>query len=395
MSHMTYLEASVVGLVQGVTELFPVSSLGHNVLIPALVGGSWATDLNVAAPESPYLAFIVGLHVATALAMMIYFWRDWVRIIRGFFTSIRHGRIATADEKLAWMIVIATIPVGIVGLGFEHAFRVLFGKPILAAVFLAVNGGILLSGEKFRTRASKAADAAIAAGAESADGHLERMAAAHGAVNVSGSAPPRDAALAQDPALATGTAAAGTTGPPGSALPSGTAPSDTGTASRRYPAGPPAMPEEARHASGQRAVRKLEIARAIQADGRLSRVGYAQAVIIGSAQILALLAGISRDGVVMVTGMFRGLSRQDAARFSFLLSTPVILAAGVLKVPDLTGPLGNGIHGQILVGSILSGVGAYVSVRYLVKYFQTRTLTPFAIYCLVFGLGSIIYLSVR
>jgi undecaprenyl-diphosphatase len=124
-------------------------------------------------------------------------------------------------------------------------------------------------------------------------------------------------------------------------------------------------------------------------------MGYLQGTIIGAAQVLALLAGISRDGAVMVTGMFRGLSRQDAARFSFLLSTPVILAAGVLKVPDLMGSLGNGIHGQILVGSILSGVGAYVSVRYLMKYFQTRTLYPFAIYCAVFGLGSIIYLSVK
>jgi undecaprenyl-diphosphatase len=151
----------------------------------------------------------------------------------------------------------------------------------------------------------------------------------------------------------------------------------------------------AAHASGQRAVKQQEATRAIQADLRLVAVGYLEAVIIGSTQMLALLAGISRDGVVMVGGMFRGLSRQDAARFSFLLSTPVILAAGVLKVPDLTGPLGDGIHGQILVGSILSGVGAYVSVRYLMKYFRTRTLTPFAIYCLVFGLGSIIYLSVR
>jgi len=142
-------------------------------------------------------------------------------------------------------------------------------------------------------------------------------------------------------------------------------------------------------------VRQQEASRAVQADRRLATIGNWQALIIGSAQILALLAGISRDGVVMVTGMFRGLSRQDAARFSFLLATPVILAAGVLKVPDLTGPLGNGIHGQVLVGSILSGVGAYVSVRYLMKYFQTRTLTPFAIYCVVFGLGSIIYLSVK
>src|SRR5438876_5080422 len=88
MTHLTYLEAAVVGLIQGVTELFPISSLGHNVLLPALLGGSWAADLSVAKPESPYLAYIVGLHVATAIALLIYFWRDWVRIIRGFFSSI-------------------------------------------------------------------------------------------------------------------------------------------------------------------------------------------------------------------------------------------------------------------------------------------------------------------
>jgi undecaprenyl-diphosphatase len=149
------------------------------------------------------------------------------------------------------------------------------------------------------------------------------------------------------------------------------------------------------HASGQRAARQLEAARGVQADTRLVAIGYWQGLVIGSAQILALLAGISRDGVTMVGGMFRGLSRQDAARFSFLLATPVILAAGVLKLGDLTGHLGNGIHGQVLVGSILSGVGAYVSVRFLMKYFTTRTLTPFAIYCVVVGLGSIIYLSVK
>jgi undecaprenyl-diphosphatase len=133
---------------------------------------------------------------------------------------------------------------------------------------------------------------------------------------------------------------------------------------------------------------------AIQADERLARMGYLRALLIGASQILALLAGISRDGVTMVTGMSRGLSREDAARFAFLLATPVILAAGVLKVPDLTGPLGNGIHGQVLLGSILSGLGAYVSVRFLVRYFQTRTLYPFAIYCFVFGLLSVIYLGV-
>ena len=168
MSHLTYLEAGVVGLIQGVTELFPVSSLGHNVLIPALIGGSWASDLNVARPESPYLAFIVGMHVATAIALLIYFWRDWIRIIGGFFSSLGHWqgwhpRVATRDEKLAWMVILATIPVGLVGLVAEHTFRVLFGKPILAAVFLIVNGLILFCGEKFRSRASLRADQEIAA----------------------------------------------------------------------------------------------------------------------------------------------------------------------------------------------------------------------------------------
>jgi len=328
MSHITYLEASVVGLIQGVTELFPVSSLGHNVLLPALIGGSWATDLNVAAPESPYLAFIVGLHVATAIALLIYFWRDWVRIVGGFLSSLRDRRIETVDQKLAWMIILATIPVGLVGLVFEHEFRVLFAKPIRAAIFLIINGLILFAGEKFRTRRSLAADAEI----ETEEDLAERRAAGSGV---------------------------------------------------------------AMHASGQRAVKQLEASRAVQADQRLTAVGYLQALVIGSSQILALLAGISRDGVVMVSGMFRGLSRQDAARFSFLLSTPVILAAGVLKIPDLTGPLGKGIHGQVIVGSILSGVGAYLSVRFLMKYFQTRTLTPFAVYCVVAGLASVIYLSVK
>src|SRR6185295_4698510 len=119
MTHLTYLEAAVVGLIQGVSELFPVSSLGHNVLIPALIGGSWAQDLDVAKAESPYLAFIVGLHVATAIALLIYFWRDWIRIIGGFLTSIWHREVRTRDQKLAWMIILATIPVGLVGLVAE------------------------------------------------------------------------------------------------------------------------------------------------------------------------------------------------------------------------------------------------------------------------------------
>jgi undecaprenyl-diphosphatase len=339
--HITYFEAGIVGLIQGVTELFPVSSLGHNVLLPALVGGCWSQKLNVAAPESPYLAFIVGLHVATAIALLIYFWRDWIRIIGGFFSSIGHMirpepgvdrfEMRTTDEKMAWMIILATIPVGLVGVVFEHEFRVFFGKPIRAAIFLAINGLILISAEVFRRKKSIQADQEIAAERE------------------------REKALAA---------------------------SGDGRRTGSY-----------RHASGHQAVRSEEIAQGVAADNRLAKHGYTEALIIGSSQILALLAGISRDGVCMVTGMFRGLAREDAARFAFLLATPVILAAGVLKIPDLYGPLGNGIHGQVYFGSILSGVGAYVSVRFLTRYFQTRTLTPFGIYCLVVGLGSIVYLG--
>ncbi|HTA09968.1 MAG TPA: undecaprenyl-diphosphate phosphatase [Streptosporangiaceae bacterium] len=355
---MTYPEAMVVGLIQGVTELFPVSSLGHNVLIPALIGGTWARALNVAAPESPYLAFIVGLHVATAIALLIYFWRDWVRIIKGFFTSIRDRDIVTTDQKLAWMIIVATIPVGIVGLLFEHTFRVIFGKPVLAGVFLVANGLILFTGEKFRTKASRQADL------EAAD--ERRLAIVPTEVQ-------------REPAA--GVAALGLA-----------AAADGGAT-----VAPPRRPGHGTHAAAKpdaRTERAAELADAVRADQRLSKLDYLQTLIIGGAQILALLAGISRDGVTMVAGMYRGLSREDAARFAFLLATPVILAAGALKTSDLI-TKGHGIYGPILAGSILSGIGAYISVRFLVRYFQTRTLTPFAIYCVLFGLGSIIYLQVK
>ena len=333
MHHLTYAEAIIVGLVQGVTELFPVSSLGHNVLIPALVGGSWSKDLNVAASESPYLAFIVGLHVATAIALTVYFWRDWVRIIRGFFSSLRRMEIETPDQKLAWMIILATIPVGLTGVILEHWFRTFFGVASRAAIFLIVNGLILYAAERFRPRKSREADKQILAEREKQP----------------------------EPELV----GAG--------------------------AGPANRPQ---HASGQRALRQEEIATAVQSDRRISSYGYGEALIIGAAQILALLAGISRDGVAMSAGMFRGLSREDAARFGFLLATPVILAAGVLKIGDLFGHLGSGIRPQIVAGSVVSGIGAYLSVRFLMKYFRTRTLTPFAIYCLVAGVGSLIYLGV-
>jgi len=337
MYPITYPEAIVVGLIQGVTELFPISSLGHSVLIPALIGGRWAQDLSVSAPESPYLAFIVGMHVATATAMIIYFWRDWLRIIRGFFGSVGHAispapgtrrwEPQTTEQKLAWMIILATIPVGLAGLALEHDFRVYFSKPIPTAIFLALNGVILLSGEWVRRRR---------ASLDKLESIEDRQVAAVGA-------------------------GAG------------------------------------RHSSGQRALKQREASLAVQADRRITtRLGWLSAFGLGASQIFALLPGISRDGIVMVSGMFRGLSRQDAARFSFLLSAPVILAAGVLKIPDLTGPLGNGVRGQVLVGSIVSGVAAYLSLRFFVRYLSDprRTLTPFAIYCLVVGLGSAIYLGI-
>lgn len=337
-AHITYSEAGTVGLIQGLSELFPISSLGHNVLIPALAGGCWAQNLNVATPESPYLAFIVGLHVATAVAMIIYFWRDWARIIRGFFTSLDHllrpapgtsrWQMRNADEKLAWMIIIATIPVGIAGAAGEHTFRVVFGHALWAAVFLIANGLILLAAERYYRTHPPAPEPAA-----SADVIVPEL-----------------------------------------------VPAAAGQAEIRY-------------ATARHAVRHQETAEAVETDQRLAAEGYWRGTVIGACQILALLAGISRDGMVMAGGMFRGLTRQDAARFSFLLSAPVIAAAGVYKLPDLLGPRGNGIGGQTLFASVLAGIGGYLALRFLVRYLRTRTLTPFAIYSLLLGLGSIVYLE--
>jgi undecaprenyl-diphosphatase len=356
---ITYPEAIVVGLLQGVSELFPVSSLGHSILLPALIGGRWATDLNVAAPESPYLAFIVGLHVATAAALLVYFWRDWVRITSGFVTSIRYRRVETAEERLAWMIIVATIPVGIAGLLLEHTFRTVLGKPAPAAVFLVINGMILYGAERLRRRAG---DEPAQRRRPIAVGTDER-----GTVYSSSTyAERREAGLVTADA-----------GHPGAGL-------DGGVGGGPQPV--PAM-------SFGDATDPADTAD--ESNARIARRRIAETTLIGSAQILALLPGISRSGVTMAAGLRRGLSHEDAARFSFLLATPVILAAGALKLPDLTGSMGNGIGGQVLLGSIASAVGAYAAVRWLTRYFQTRTLTPFAIYCVVAGLASLVYLAVR
>jgi undecaprenyl pyrophosphate phosphatase UppP len=515
--HLTYLEAVVTGLIQGVTELFPVSSLGHNVLLPALIGGNWASTLNVSAPNSPYLAFIVGLHVATAIAMIAFFWRDWLRIVRGFFTSLRTRSITTPDERLAWMIILATIPVGIVGAALQHEFVKVFARPELAALFLAINGLILLGSERMRRvrgaddagtgtptvvlPAGQAAPSGPVPGGPAGNGDPWGPAGPGGPGRPGGPGPqgwsqqprqqqwqgpdPRYGQDGNDRYPGDGPQGHGRRQQPGYGQPQDGpgqyGPGQYGSAQGgpgQYGPGPQGQPQPGpgqygqpgpgwqpapgpqggydprdpraagdqrrpggRHgnaaggrgadgygadgygadgygadgygAGGRGAGRHAAAPAgrrpgpagpgegdsadpAVRADRRLSTMGYKRAVIVGTFQVLALFPGISRDGIVTVAGMWRGMSRQDAVRFSFLLSAPVILAAGALKAKDLTGPLSAGIHGPIIVGSLISGIGAYLSIRFLTKYFsEEKSLNPFGVYCLIAGLGSLAYLLLK
>ncbi len=323
MSDLTYTQSAVTGLLQGITELFPVSSLGHSVLVPAVIGGGWkhlvTESATSSSEQSSYLAFIVGLHVATAVALLVFFRSDWARILRALVSSVRTRTVTTPDERLAWLLVIGTVPVGLTGLVLEHTFRTLFAKPLAAAAFLIVNGVILLAGESLRRRSEARARAA-----KDAD--------------------TLPLVIGAQPAAAT---------------------AGRGRARHSRPTGGNGL---------------------VVAEHRtLDRLAYREAGVIGLFQTLALLAGISRSGITMVAGLLRGLDHEDAARFSFLLATPVILAAGVLKLPSLAGSAGSHIHGQIVVGMIIAGTAAYMSVRFLTSYFETRTLTPFAVYCLLAG----------
>jgi undecaprenyl-diphosphatase len=293
-SAISTFQAIVLGVLQGVTELFPVSSLGHTVLFPKLFGWHnivvWQSQ-----PESPWLAFVVMLHVGSAVGLLIYFWRDWIAIIRAFFATLGKRAIETPTERLAWLIITATIPVGILGLVLEHPIRVALAKPIYASIFLVVNGAILLGAERFRRRAE---------------------------------------------------------------------------------------------------VRSLAVREGLNAEGfrDLNTMDFREAAVIGVAQSSALIAGISRDGVVMTAGLVRGLDNSDAARFAFLLATPPILAAGLLKIGDLTGPLGDhGIRGAALVAALFAAATAVITVHFLTRFFKTRTLTPFGIYCILFGAAMVIY----
>jgi undecaprenyl-diphosphatase len=330
--HMSLFQAIIIGLIQGFFELFPLSSLGHTVLIPSWIGGNWATLVRQESlSESPYLAFIVGLHLANAVALLLFYIREWARIIVGFFRTLVRRRIETDIERLSWLIVVATIPVGILGLVLEHEFRVLFAKPTAAAAFLTVNGVILAFGEYYRRKG-------------------------------------RRGEVASGPALeakATPAAAASASAGDGAAA-------DPRGRARRF-----------------RDENFVELGP--ETEATLSKhVTLWSAIWIGASQSLALLAGISREGVAMVGGLYRGLSNEDALRFAFLLSTPVIFAAGVLKVPDLLGPLGAGIRAQVIVGSIAAVIASLASIVFLLRYFKTRTLIPFAVYSLVFGIASLI-----
>jgi undecaprenyl-diphosphatase len=282
-----YGQAIILGLLQGFSELFPISSLGHSVILPGLLG--WDIHQN----DDFFITFLVATHLATALVLLGFFWKDWVRIVRGLARSLRERRIdpEDADATLGWLLVVGTIPAGVIGLLLEHPLRSLFASPTSAAAFLMVNGLLLFGAERLRKRA---------------------------------------------------------------------------------PVHEEGDPDE-------------RIAR---------RLTWRSAVGVGTVQALALIPGISRSGVTMGGGLLAGLSNEDAARYAFLLATPIIGAAAVLKLPDLFGAQGNGVRGPAFVAALCAGLTAYLSVRFLMRYFETQRLTPFAWYCLMAGAAATVYLAV-
>jgi undecaprenyl-diphosphatase len=279
LSPISYGQAIVIGLLQGVSELFPVSSLGHSVILPHLLG--WDIHQN----DDYFITFLVATHLATALVLLGFFWDDWVRIARGLLRSLRQREIRPddTDAKLGWLLVVGTVPAGLLGLLLEHALRDVFASAQSAAFFLMLNGLMLFGAEHLRRRAPSAVD----------------------------------------------------TGDP-----------DT------------------------------RVAR---------RLSFRQAVEVGAAQAIALIPGFSRSGATMGGGLLVGLSNEDAARFAFLLATPIIGAAGVLKLPELLGHQGDHVRGQALVGAIAAAITAYFSVKFLLRFFETNRLTPFAVYCCAVG----------
>lgn len=279
MEPISYFQAIVLGALQGIAEPFPISSLGHAVIAPSLFG--W----NIHQNDEFFLAFLVATHCATAIVLFFFFLDDWKRIFHGFVRSLR-GRSTPedTDARLAWVIVVGTIPAGILGLALEHKLRDLFASPESAAIFLTINGLLLLFFERFR---------------------------------------------------------------------------------RRQP-----QPDDYRG----------------DGDARIAKMSLKQALTIGGAQAAALIPGISRSGITMGGGLLTGLSNEDAARFSFLLATPIIAAAGFLKLPELLGHAGDGVRGQALVAALVAAFTTYLAVKFLLRFFKTNRLTPFGIYCVAAGL---------
>jgi undecaprenyl-diphosphatase len=279
MEPISYLQALILGALQGIAEPFPISSLGHAVIFPRLFG--WDIHQN----DEYFLAFLVATHCATAVVLFGFFFQDWMRILRGLGRSLRDRHIGADDNdaRLGWVIVIGTIPAGILGLALEHTLRDLFASAQSAAAFLIVNGILLLAFESLRRR------------------------------------PPRRGDGAGD------------------------------------------------------------------SDPRIAKISFKQALAVGTAQAAALIPGISRSGITMGGGLLSGLSNEDAARYSFLLATPIIAAAGFLKLPDLFGSAGDGVRGQALVGALAAAFTTYLAVKFLLKFFETNRLTPFGIYCIVMG----------
>ncbi len=297
---LTLLQVIVLALLQGVAELFPISSLGHTVILPALL--RWNIDQT--APS--YLAFVVLLHFGTAAALFVFYWRDWLRLLRVLFASLARGKLSDdPDERFIWLIVVGTLPAAVLAILFQEALRSNFGNPRAAAALLAVNGLLMLGGEALRRR-QRAGEA---------------------------------------------TASAGTTGTVGK----------EGDREREYK--------------------------------DVDRLGWRGAIIVGLFQSLALLPGISRSGATMVGGLALGLRHHEAARYTFMLATPIIAAASIKTAPDLVGPAARGILGYAVLGCLLSAGAAYLSVRFLDRYFRTNRLDPFAYYCLVAGIAALALLS--
>lgn len=330
---MHLLQAIIISILQGVSELFPVSSLGHAVILPKLL--HW--NINESSPS--WLAFLVALHIGTATALLIYFRDDWQTVVTAFVRSVQKGQIGDDnDQRLAWMVLLGTIPAGLVGFILEKPLKSLFASPSIAAAFLIVNGAIMFAGERLLQR-----QVAVGGGVE-AEGVSNDLVAARLQRVVGGSPTPATVSVA-------------------SPEPSS---SEAGLATSR--------PERYRD---------------------ITQLSWRDAGIVGFAQIGALIPGISRSGVTMVAGLAAGLTHEAAARYAFLLATPIIGAAGLLELPQLFGHQGRHILGYALIGMVLAGVAAYLSVRYLMRYFEFGRLYPFAYYCVGAGLLSLALLTLN